>query len=249
MKKVQTNLLALLLVLVLGHAYNCSPGTVQCKCPDLDHQPPRQPALTFSELFGSVVQIKVKTEQKTKQTKLYQSYEYGTGFFIDSRGTILTSAHIYKNNFDPKNIAVLYAGRPLQARVLKMNRQHDLMILSVDATQTTPLSLADKMPNLGDPVFAIGFPYADIFRDAQPTVASGHLAGVDRAIDFDGLQVKNLLVTDAFVADGCSGGPLVDKNGAVVGVLRFNLAKNGVWLGLSFAEPISSYLQLQGSPK
>jgi hypothetical protein len=35
----------------------------------------------------------------------------------------------------------------------------------------------------------------------------------------------------------------------VIGVLRFNLSKEGSWLGLSFAEPIGSYLDREGKTK
>jgi len=195
----------------------------------------------------SVVQIRVKVSEQAQADKLKESYEYGTGFFINERGLILTCAHVLSGVDDPRNIVVFRNGKPLQARPLKIYRDVDLATLMVDAGKTEPLPLASGMPRLGERVMAVGFPYVDVFRDATPAVSSGHVAGNGRKIVYEDQPVDDLLVTDAFVADGCSGGPLVDGKGRVVGVLRFNLAKNGSWLGLSFAEPISAYLEKVGA--
>ncbi len=85
--------------------------------------------------------------------------------------------------------------------------------------------MSTKKPLLGEEVFAVGFPFADIFKDSEPAVSGGHVAGVSRDIIYEGRVVKNLILTDAFVADGCSGGPLVNEKGEVIGVLRFNLSR------------------------
>ena len=199
--------------------------------------------LDLTPILQSVVQIKVQVDEQQQAGKLERSYEYGTGFFVDQRGRILTSAHVLGAASDPRRLSVLYRGRQLQARLLSVDRKSDLAQLLVDAGRTTPLALAERKPVIGERVFAIGYPFVDVFRDSKPAVSVGHVAGTDRTIDYEGRKVTDLLLTDAFVADGCSGGPLIDEAGRVLGILRFNLSKQGTWLGLSFAQPISSYLQ------
>jgi serine protease DegQ len=197
-------------------------------------------------VFGSVVQIKVKVAEKVRRGKVEESFEYGTGFFINERGRILTSAHVLAAVEDPRQVTVYVAGRPLQARLGPVYREVDLATLQVDAGRTRALALSPREPGLGETVYAVGFPYVDIFKDRQPAVSVGHVAGTGRKIAYAGRPVEDLLLTDAFVADGCSGGPLIDGEGKVIGVLRFNLSKDGSWLGLSFAEPIGSYLDRKG---
>ena len=232
----------------------CASTPPPCKCPE----PPRivqaEPAKEESPLdllgvFDSIVQIKVKVAEKVRRVKVEESFEYGTGFFINQRGKILTSAHVLAAVDDPRKVTVYVAGRPLQARLGPVYRDVDLATLLVDAGKTRPLALNPRKPNLGETVYAVGFPYVDIFQDKQPAISVGHVAGTGRKIEYAGRPVQNLLLTDAFVADGCSGGPLIDGRGKVIGVLRFNLSKEGSWLGLSFAEPIGSYLDREGKAK
>jgi putative serine protease PepD len=205
---------------------------------------PRPVPPAFATIFRSVVQIKVQVEQKLAAGQVETEYEYGTGFFVDERGRILTSAHVLDGLEDPRHLTVLVAGRPLQARVVRRDRTSDLALLSVDAGTTEPLRLAEGPAALGGRVYAVGYPFVEVFTDRMPAVSVGHLAGVDRDIDYAGRRISDLLLTDAFVADGCSGGPLLDEQGHVIGVLRFNLSRDGTWLGLSLAEPIAAYQRL-----
>jgi serine protease Do len=210
----------------------CASTPPPCKCPESPRIVPAEPGkdespLDLAGVFDSIVQIKVKVAEKVRRGKVEESFEYGTGFFINERGTILTSAHVLAAVDDPRKLTVYVAGRPLQARLGPVYREVDLATLLVDAGKTRPLALSSRKPVLGEAVYAVGFPYVDIL----------------------GRPVEDLLLTDAFVADGCSGGPLIDGEGKVIGVLRFNLSKEGSWLGLSFAEPIGSYLDRKGKAK
>jgi S1-C subfamily serine protease len=233
---------------------SCATTPPPCRCPQPPAIPAAEPAgeerpLDLAGVFDSVVQIKVKVAEKMSRGKVEESFEYGTGFFVDGRGTILTSAHVLAAADDPRKVTVYVAGRPMQARLGPLYREVDLATLLVDAGKTRPLALSLRKPGLGEAVYAVGFPYVDIFSDKQPAISAGHVAGTGRKIEYEGRPVKDLLLTDAFVADGCSGGPLLDGRGEVIGVLRFNLSKEGSWLGLSFAEPIGSYLDREGKTK
>jgi len=233
----------------------CATPPPPCPCP-VQPPPAATPAapsapdrLALEPLMDSVVQIRVKIGAKVVAGQREETYEHGTGFFVNERGRILTSAHVLGTIDDPRSLSVLVAGRSLQARILKVDRKTDLAVLLVDAGQTKPLTLAEEPTQLGAKVYAVGYPFVDVFSDAAPAVSVGHVAGTSRSIDYEGQQVADLLLTDAFVADGCSGGPLLSQDGEVIGVLRFNLSRKGTWLGLSFAQPIAAYRALYGGEK
>ncbi len=253
------------ILLAGGLAAACATPLPLCRCPESVARPfepepkpepkleptpaPTPESLALEPLMKSIVQIKVKVGERVKGGQLEQSFEYGTGFFVNERGRILTSAHVLAVLDDPRNLTVLHQGRALQARILRVDRDSDLAVLLVDAGETVPLVLARRQVKLGERVIAVGFPFVDVFLDSAPAVSVGHVAGAGRDIDYDGRKVEDLLLTDAFVADGCSGGPLLNESGEVIGVLRFNLSRKGTWLGLSFAQPIGSYAQKKGESR
>ena len=228
----------------------CAPPP-PCRCPDAVPAravPPAplpsvaRDAVDPTSWMESVVQIQVKVGEKLTEGKLEERFEYGTGFFVNERGRILTSAHVVALADDPRHLMVRQGQRQLQARLLWKDSETDLACLLVDAGKTKALELAKQPARLGQPVFAAGYPYVDVFVDSAPALSAGRLAGLNRSIDYSGERIDGLILTDAFVADGCSGGPLLDEQGRVLGVLRFNLARKGSWLGLSMAQPIGSYL-------
>ena len=204
--------------------------------------------IPHGDALRSIVQLRVKTGEQLSGTQIEERFEYGTGFFIDERGHILTCAHVIAMAEAPRSIQVLYQGRSFQPRVLRHDRKRDLALLFIDIEHSLPLPLADTPVRLGEQVYAVGFPYVRVFTDGLPTLTSGRIAGVERSIDWAGQPVDGLILTDAFVATGSSGGPLLREDGSVVGVLRFNLSRDDVWLGLSFAEPIASLGMLRGAP-
>jgi serine protease Do len=134
----------------------------------------------------------------------------GAGIVWQSDGIILSNSHVV-NGRDTQ--VLLPDGRQLPARVVALDTELDLALLSVKAGPLPAARVA--LPGslkIGMLVFAIGHPWGQ-----RGYVTAGILSG------FGELQSRNgrnlpVLRTDAALAPGNSGGPLVDASGAVLGI-------------------------------
>jgi serine protease Do len=181
----------------------------------------------------------------------------GSGFVIDPDGYIITNAHVVSGAQVVQ--IVLPSGNPdgslrslfssktdiLPARIVGVSRQIDMALLKID-------NLPAKLPALplasyrnlrqGEVVLAFGSP-----EGLRNTVTLGVISSVARQTDPDSPMVY--IQTDAPINPGNSGGPLVNVDGAVVGVNTFILSQSGGNEGLGFAIPSSvvnvAYQQLR----
>jgi S1-C subfamily serine protease len=103
---------------------------------------------------------------------------------------------------------------------------HDIAIMKADVTKVPALSLAGRDPNMGDATYAIGYPgSASIYQQASKTdtfritVTTGTIQRMQSETSSDGS--RKVYGTDALLAHGDSGGPIVDANGNVMGVMSF----------------------------
>jgi putative serine protease PepD len=141
----------------------------------------------------------------------------GTGFLVDSNGTIVTNAHVVGQNnrvqvrFDDK-------GAYHDADVLSVDASTDLAAIKVDESAVQgirPLELADSdKAQVGDSVVAIGYPLG-----LDRTATAGIVSGLERQIESpNGFSINKVIQTDAAVNPGNSGGPLLNAKGQVLGV-------------------------------
>ncbi|MCB0811069.1 MAG: trypsin-like peptidase domain-containing protein, partial [Flavobacteriales bacterium] len=173
-------------------------------------------------------------------TTIQTSDGHGSGFLITNDGYIITNEHVVEK--DPVVKVRFEQGFTLDGRVVKVNRDLDLALVKVDATDLPALSIGDDTGLLlGEELFAIGTPL-DV--SLGQSVSRGILSGTREIED------RRLLQTDVSINPGNSGGPLVDENGKVVGVATLKLSGEGLE-GLGFAVPISvalDMLNLQFAP-
>ncbi len=169
----------------------------------------------------------------------------GTGFVIDSKGTIVTNAHVVSGasavqvRFDDK-------GSGVDAQVLGSDQSSDLAVLRVDSSKTEhikPLALADSdTVKVGDLAVAIGYPLG-----LGRTVTAGIISGVGRAIQApNGFSIDKVIQTDAPINPGNSGGPLLDGAGRVIGVNSqiATAGGGGGNVGIGFAVPSNTVRQV-----
>jgi putative serine protease PepD len=162
----------------------------------------------------------------------------GTGFVIDSNGTIVTNAHVVQG---ASNVQVRFDdnGSGVDAEVLGSDQSSDLAVLRVDSSHTQsikPLQLADSdTVHVGDLAVAIGYPLG-----LDRTVTAGIISGLGRAIKApNGFSIDKVIQTDAPINPGNSGGPLLDSLGRVIGV-NSQIATSGAGtgnIGIGFAVP------------
>ena len=156
----------------------------------------------------------------------------GSGVVIDAGGLILTNAHVVRG---ADAIHVRMAdGEDVDATIVGTDTENDIALLRASEARglrPAPLGDSDRI-NVGDIVVAIGNPLG-----LHYTVTTGVISAKARGLDDSGIE---FLQTDAAINPGSSGGPLLDLNGAVIGLTTAILSKFGDNAGLNFAIPINS---------
>ncbi len=160
----------------------------------------------------------------------------GSGVIIDSRGYIVTNQHVVA---DQQSLQVIFAdGSKASATLVGQDAYTDIAVIKVDAKVPAVAQFGDSDKlELGQPVVAIGTALGDFAN----TVTEGIVSGMHRQITDASTSVQNLIQTDAAINHGNSGGPLLDLNGAVIGintaVVRNDGTVGSVAEGLGFAIP------------
>jgi S1-C subfamily serine protease len=138
---------------------------------------------------------------------------FGSGFPVGS-GMVLTNAHVVAGT--QGTTVQSSGGRRLSARVVLFDPERDVAILYVPRLALAPLSEANAKP--GTPGAAIGYP-GGRSETAEPAVVNGQVQAEGRDIYGQNLVVRSIWIIRANVQPGNSGGPLVDLNGSVIGVI------------------------------
>ena len=154
----------------------------------------------------------------------------GSGVIYDKNGWILTNHHVVSTS---ETVQVeLKDGRVLTGTVYGIDTLTDLAIVKVDGTDLPSAALGDSDAlKVGQLVVAIGSPLGTYSN----SVTSGIVSAKGRSIETDSGSLNNLIQTDAAINPGNSGGPLLDANGAIVGI-NTAIATNSN--GIGFAIPI-----------
>ncbi len=154
--------------------------------------------------------------------------ELGTGSIIEG-GRVLTNAHVVINDKTGRPFSAVRVylkpehvtgdtkrdlQGPITAKVARYDRALDLAILETDSKlKAGPLTLGDDSAvEPGDPVVAIGHPEQGGLWTLTQGVVSTVIA------DLGGVAGKDAFQTDASINRGNSGGPLIDRSGAIIGV-------------------------------
>lgn len=144
----------------------------------------------------------------------------GSGFAFARGGMVLTNEHILPVS-GPIAVA-LSDGRRLTARVVGRDERSDLAVLCVPA-ELPPLKLRSLSEvRKGHWVASLGNPLGLAFSDGQSAMSVGVVSRLGAALGglgvAKGRQYSNMIMTSAPLQKGCSGGPLIDLDGHVVGI-------------------------------
>lgn len=167
----------------------------------------------FSPIINSVIQavVSVGTDKSA-----------GTGFIVHSSGYVITNYHVVQGGQYIKIIT--YDNRMIVATLIGFNATSDLALLKVEGVFAHLDFAQPNTTEIGDKVIAIGNPLGLSF-----TVTEGIVSALDREGP-NGL--KEYIQTDVTLNPGNSGGPLIDRQGKVIGINNFKL---GNAEGLGFA--------------
>lgn len=173
----------------------------------------KQPTQLYAVCRESVV-IVGKVVKCDKCNGLHASI--ASGFVIGREGIIVTNRHVIAKDGQAKAIAVqTWDGRLLPVeKVLAVSKVNDLAVLKVDAADLIPLPIASRAP-VGTQVFVIGHPDKHFYA-MTGGIVSGQFSRRDGD---DGPKYQEMTITADF-AIGSSGAPVLDRTGAVVGIVR-----------------------------
>jgi serine protease Do len=171
----------------------------------------------------------------------------GTGFIINKKGYVVTNDHVVHG---VTRLRVrLHDGREFAACVLGTDAPTDIALLKMDANENLPvLPLGDSEDvRVGEPVIAIGNPFG--FNNS---VTAGIVSAKERVVDRAAANSSNhppggvesysfFIQTDASINLGNSGGPIIDRDGQVIGVSAAFWAGHPMQpaQGIGFAIPIN----------
>ena len=174
----------------------------------------------YEKTLPSIVSIEAEIDKGTSG---------GTGCIISKNGIILTSSHVIES---AKNIEVTtHSGKTYNAKILAiLKNKNDLALIQIDTKEDLLLSKFGNSDNIkvGQRVLTIGCPFG--FKDTLTT-------GIISRVDFE----RNKIQTDAAINPGCSGGPLLNLKGEIIGINQsiYNPDNNRSNIGIGFALPIN----------
>ena len=157
----------------------------------------------------------------------------GSGFVLDRQGRILTNYHVVAG---AQQLEVTLSNRSkYAARVVGVDRAHDLAVIQITAPNLTPATLGDsKDLMVGQKVFAIGNPFG-----LNGTMTRGIISSI-RSVRGPESFIDEAIQTDAAINPGNSGGPLLNSRGEVIGINTMIASSVGQSSGVGFAVPINT---------
>jgi len=155
----------------------------------------------IEDVVKSVVTIKTDVSQ-------------GTGFLIDNRGYVITNAHVLSGgttllvqNYEQTNFETQFIG---------YNAEFDIALLKISG-DFEKLNLGNSNEiQIGEKVIAIGNPLGLQFSVSEGIISAVHRVGAN--------NVDAYIQTDAALNPGNSGGPLINKQGEVIGINNFKIS-------------------------
>ncbi|MBW2964036.1 trypsin-like peptidase domain-containing protein [Candidatus Woesearchaeota archaeon] len=182
-------------------------------------------SVDFSKVIPKAVSAVVTIGKKG--TGYFQTA--GSGAFINDKGYIVTNWHVID---ELKPISVKTSdGKDYSATIVGKDEDWDIAVIKIDTQQTgfEYLDFADSSKvTVGEHVIAVGNPVG-----FESTVTEGIVSNTKRLIAGDSQSIY-YIQTDVAINAGNSGGPLIDKEGKIVGIATLKYERSG-FEGLSFA--------------
>ncbi|MGJ8641002.1 MAG: S1 family peptidase [Opitutaceae bacterium] len=168
------------------------------------------------------------------------SQSSGTGFLLGNHGHIVTAAHVVEDSFvygDEILIDVRDVKKPLKAALIAYEPRSDLALLKVDFEPEHFLYVAKEAPRELDQVLVAGFPFAGSLpgeSNLEKISPSYNRCNITALRELE--NGVTLLQLDSQMNPGNSGGPAINANGNVVGVVSAGIMGGGINFLVRFDE-------------
>ena len=224
-KRYDVKYFLVVLVLLAGTIFRCLPFFVNSN-KEID---------VFDENKCSVVEIKAETESVGES--------FGTAVFVKEDGTLVTNSHVvtYKsagelNVFDSFWIRFCFEDEYRTVTLIKYDSDLDLAVLKLDNTNCTfkPIKFANSDElKIGQTVFAIGN-----LNNVGISLTQGIVSNPKINVAYNEVT-REVIQCDLTIAEGNSGGALVNDKGELIGITTFRLKdhSNNVIYGICYSLP------------
>jgi S1-C subfamily serine protease len=183
--------------------------------------------------------VKIRSEAQRCQKVLE-----GTGFVVNRPNRVMTNAHVVAGS---NKVQVFASGNPFDATVVSYDPRVDVAILDVPDLPAAPLEFAQAEARSGANAVVLGYPGGGNFTATPARIREAiKLSGPDIYRDPQAVT-RDVYTIFANVEQGNSGGPLIDLNGRVLGVV-FGAAVDDANTGFVLtADEVASQLGKMGS--
>jgi S1-C subfamily serine protease len=204
--------------------------------------PPPHSTFVYQVILPSLVYIQTKREAAAEG----EGFGVGSGVVVNENGDILTALHVVE---DATEIEVVFAdGSRASAALLSAEPELDIAVLGPRQPPglIVPAVLGSSgAMRIGDQAFAVGNPLG-----LAASMSAGVISGFDRTIPVEDSdrRLEGLIQFDTAVNPGNSGGPLLNREGHVVGIVTAlaNPSEQNYFIGIGFAVPIGTALSAGG---
>ena len=197
------------------------------------------PAAFSADVYRAIWPSLVFIQTQAPDEDGEEGFGVGSGVVINASGDILTSLHVVANATD---IQLTFAdGTQSGAQVVVEQPEIDIAVLraSQPPAQLVPAILGNPSAlHIGDEAFVVGNPLG-----LYSSMSAGVISSLDRSIQppNSDQRLRGLIQFDAAVNPGNSGGPLLNRNGQVIGIVTAlaNPTEQDFFIGIGFAVPIN----------
>ncbi|HNB55035.1 MAG TPA: trypsin-like peptidase domain-containing protein [Anaerolineales bacterium] len=173
----------------------------------------------------------------------------GTGVIIDFSGDILTSLHVVDGA--DEILLTFVDGTQSAAEIALTQPENDIAVVrTLDPPPPFPPAVMGNPASLqvGDEAFVVGNPFG-----LYSSMSAGVISGFERTFLMPNSEQRltGLIQIDAAVNPGNSGGPLLNRDGYVVGIVTglVNPTEENFFIGIAFAVPIDVAAAAAGAPQ
>lgn len=194
-----------------------------------------------AKAIDTVVQITSKVQSDSSFFGNYEATSLGSGVIISEDGYIVTNNHVISGANDVS--VLLNDGTSYEAKIIGSDAKSDLALLKIDAKDLSYSHLVDSNDlKLGQEVVAIG---NSLGKGTSST--NGIISALNREVTISNYTM-NLILTNAQVNSGNSGGGLFDLNGNLVGIVNAKISTssnaNATVEGMGYAIPANTVKEI-----
>jgi protease Do-like 1, chloroplastic len=212
----------------------------------------------FKDVSPSVVNVDtLRIQRAGYRGQVERMQGTGSGFVWDDEGRIVTNCHVVLDTLQVSGDGEVSISRSARLRITLADRtqtedvvlvgvapDHDLAVLQVRGVRADKLKKiavgSSSDLEVGQTAYAIGNPFGQSL-----TFTHGIVSALDREINsITDRPISGVIQTDASLNPGNSGGPLLDREGRLIGVNTAISSPSGGSVGIGYAIPVDTVNQV-----